>query len=67
MESGSEKNIDKDARARERAVGKVKKALLLAREERTEVYRDFRRGISDGGFLTLGMSWWPNGMKILRR
>ena len=38
-------NVDKDARARERAVGKVKRALLLAREGRTDVYRDFRRGM----------------------
>jgi hypothetical protein len=38
-------NIDKDARARERAVGKVKKSLCLAKERRTDVYRDFRRGI----------------------
>ena len=38
-------NLDKDARARERAVGKVKMALLLAKEGRTDVYRDFRRGM----------------------
>jgi hypothetical protein len=38
-------NMDKDARARERAVGKVKRALLMARERRTDVYRDFRRGM----------------------
>ena len=37
-------NIDKDARARERAVGKVKRALIMAREGRKDVYRDFRRG-----------------------
>ncbi len=37
-------NIDKDARARERAVGKVKRALLMEREGRTDVYRDFKRG-----------------------
>ena len=38
-------NTFKDARARERAVGKVKRALLLAREGRKDVYRDFRRGL----------------------
>ena len=38
-------NMDKDARARERAVGKVKRALLMAKERRTDVYRDFRRGM----------------------
>ena len=42
-------NIDKDARARERAVGKVKRALFLANERRNDVYRDFRRGIVYGG------------------
>ena len=30
---------------RERAVGKVKRALMLSREGRTDVYRDFRRGV----------------------
>ena len=34
-------NLDKDGRARERAVGKVERALLLSREGRTDVYRDF--------------------------
>ena len=38
-------NIDKDGRGRERAVGKVKRALLLVREGRKDVYRDFRRGL----------------------
>ena len=38
-------NVDKDARARERAVGKVKRALLLAKDGRNDVYRDFRRGV----------------------
>ena len=38
-------NVDAGARARERAVGKVKKALLLAKEERKDIYRDYRRGI----------------------
>ena len=36
--------MDTDARARERAVGKVKRVLLLARETRTDVYRDYKRG-----------------------
>ena len=36
--------MDKNSRARERAVGKVKRALFMAREARTDVYRDFRRG-----------------------
>ena len=38
-------NVDKDARARERAVGKVKRALFLVREGREDVYGDFRRGM----------------------
>ena len=38
-------NMDKDERARERAVGKVKRALVMAREGRTDIYRDFRRGL----------------------
>ena len=38
-------NVDKDARARERAVGKVKRALMMARDGRNDVYRDFRRGV----------------------
>jgi hypothetical protein len=38
-------NADADTRARERAVGKVKRALFLAREARTDVYRDYRRGM----------------------
>ena len=38
-------DMDKDSRARERAVGKVKRALDMAREARTDVYRDFRRGM----------------------
>ena len=38
-------NVDRDARARERAVGKVKRALFLASEGRKDVYRDYRRGM----------------------
>ena len=38
-------NLDAGARGRERAVGKVKEAFLLAKEERTDIYRDFRRGL----------------------
>ena len=38
-------NIDKGLRARERVVGKVKRALCLAKERRTDVYRDFARVI----------------------
>ena len=38
-------NVDKDARARERAVGKVKRALMMATDGRNDVYRDFRRGV----------------------
>ena len=38
-------NINRDARARERAVGKVKMALMKAREERTDVYSDYNRGL----------------------
>ena len=34
-------NVDKDARARERAVGKVKRALIMARDGRNDIYRDF--------------------------
>ena len=37
--------VDKVARARERAVGKVKRALFFAREGREDVYQDFRRGM----------------------
>jgi hypothetical protein len=37
-------NVDKEARERERAVGKVKKALMKVREARTDVERDYRRG-----------------------
>ena len=35
----------KDARARKRAVGKVKRALMLAKETQTDVCRDCRRGM----------------------
>ena len=38
-------NVDKNARAREREVGKVKTALFLATEGRENVYWDFRRGV----------------------
>ena len=38
-------NMDQDARARERAVGKVIKSLMLARAGRTDVFRDYRRGM----------------------
>ena len=38
-------NVDKDTRARERAVGKVKKALCMAKQNRQDVCRDYRRGI----------------------
>ena len=38
-------NVVKDTRARERAVGKVKRALCMAKENRQDVYRDFRRGM----------------------
>ena len=37
-------NVDKDARERERAVGKTKKTLMKEREGRKDVERDFRRG-----------------------
>jgi hypothetical protein len=40
-------NVDKDARARERAARKVKRALLMARDGRNDVYRDFRRYVGD--------------------
>ena len=38
-------NLDNDANARERAVGKVRKALCIAKEGRKDVYRDFTRGV----------------------
>ena len=38
-------NIDKDARARERAVGKLKRALMLGKPARNDVNRDFRHGL----------------------
>ena len=38
-------NIDKDARLREKAVGKVVSALMMSREGREDVDRDFRRGL----------------------
>ena len=53
-------DVDKDARARERAVGKVKRVLFLASEERTCT------ATSGEGWLTKGMSWWRNGMRGLR-
>ena len=56
-------NVDKDARARERAVGKVKRALLLAREGRTDVYRDFRRGMVYVGDEVVAK--WDEGLKMM--
>ena len=56
-------NVDKDARARERAVGKVKRALLLAREGRTDVYRDFRRGMVYVGDEVVAKS--DEGLKMM--
>ena len=38
-------NVDKDARARERVFGKIKRALFLATEGWENVYRDFKRGM----------------------
>ena len=38
-------NIDKDASTKERAVGKVKRALMSVREDRTDIYRDFVLGV----------------------
>ena len=37
-------NADKDTRDKERAVGKMKKALMLAKPNRTDVTRDYRKG-----------------------
>ena len=56
-------NVDKDARARERAVGKVKRALLLAREGRTDVYWDFRRGMVYVGDEVVAK--WDEGLKMM--
>ena len=38
-------NINRDSRERERAVGKVTKALAMAKEGRGDVHRDYQRGI----------------------
>jgi hypothetical protein len=37
-------NVGKEASERARAVGKVKKALMMARDGRTDVDRDFEQG-----------------------
>ena len=37
-------NVDKEAQGREKAVGKVKLALIQKREGRTDVYRDYKMG-----------------------
>ena len=39
-------NINRDSRARERAVGNVKKALMLATDRRTNVYWDYAQGLA---------------------
>ena len=56
-------NIDKDARARERAVGKVKRALFLRNERRTDVYRDYRRGIVYVGDVVVAR--WDETLKVM--
>ena len=56
-------NIDKDSRARERAVGKVKRALCLAKERRTDVYRDYTRGIVYVGSEVVAK--WDETLKVM--
>ena len=38
-------NVDKDANNREKAVGKVKLALMQAKENREDVYRSYTKGL----------------------
>ena len=56
-------NLDEDSRALVRAVGKVKRASFSAREGRTDVYRDFKRGMAYVGDEAVAK--WDEMSKIM--
>ena len=60
-------NIDKDASLREKAVGKVVSALMMSREGREDVDRDFRRGLVyvRNGTEDVVVAKWDKMLKVM--